>query len=298
MVAQTPEQAYQAVLNVRAWWSGLHAESFEGNSERVGDEFSFLAGGGAHYTKQKLIELVPGKKVVWLVTEANLNFVDKTDEWKGTRFMFEISSENGKTKIVFTHVGLVPEFECYDSCAPAWTRYVHERLTAVLENMNSSNYTTSFLVDQTMEEVFSAVNNVRGWWSENIEGHTDKAGGEFFYANQHVHFSKMRIVEYVPYNRIVWLVLDNYFDFTQHKGEWKGDKIVFAISTVNGRTELRFTQEGLVPACECYDVCCNAWTGYIQKSLYSLITTGEGNPNPKENDINDEFRGKMQISIS
>ena len=131
-VEQTPAEAYSAILNVRAWWSGLYAESFEGSSEKPGDEFSFLAGGGVHYTKQKLVELVPNKKVVWLVTEANLSFVDKTDEWEGTRISFDISEEAGKTKIVFTHIGLVPGFECYDSCAPAWTQYIQERLTAAI----------------------------------------------------------------------------------------------------------------------------------------------------------------------
>ena len=135
-VEQTPAEAYNTILDVRAWWSGLYGESFEGSSEKVGDEFSFLAGGGVHYTKQKLVELVSNEKVVWLVTEANLGFVDKTDEWKETRICFEISQELDKTKIVFTHIGLVPEFECYDSCAPAWTQYIQERLTAVITKAN------------------------------------------------------------------------------------------------------------------------------------------------------------------
>ena len=136
LVEQTPEKVYNTVLNARAWWPGLYDESFEGSSEKAGDEFSFRAGGGAHYTKQKLLELVPNKKVVWLVTEANLSFADKTDEWEGTKISFELFEEDGKTKIVFTHIGLVPEFECYDSCAPAWTQYIQQRLVAALGNAN------------------------------------------------------------------------------------------------------------------------------------------------------------------
>lgn len=136
LVEQTPAAAYNTILNVRAWWSGLYEESFEGSSEKLGDEFSFLAGGGVHYTRQKLVELVPNRKAVWLVTEANLSFVDKTDEWKGTKISFEISQEAGKTKIVFTHIGLVPEFECYDSCAPAWTQYMQERLVNAIAKSN------------------------------------------------------------------------------------------------------------------------------------------------------------------
>lgn len=135
-VEQTPAEAYNTILNVRAWWSGLFDESFEGSSEKLGDEFSFLAGGGVHYTKQKLVELVPDKRVVWLVTAANLSFVDKTDEWNETKISFEIFQESGKTKIVFTHIGLVPAFECYDSCAPAWTKYIQERLPDAIMKVN------------------------------------------------------------------------------------------------------------------------------------------------------------------
>lgn len=126
-VDQTPAEVFNAILNVRGWWSGLHDESFEGGSEKLGDEFSFLAGGGVHYTKQKLVELEQDKKVVWLVTESNLSFVETTDEWSGTKISFEIFEEADKTKVVFTHLGLVPEFECYDSCAPAWTGYVQDQ---------------------------------------------------------------------------------------------------------------------------------------------------------------------------
>jgi len=136
LVNQTPTEAYNTILNVRAWWSGLYDESFEGSSEKLGDEFSFRAGGGAHYTKQKLVELVPDKKLAWLVTEANLSFVEKTDEWTGTKIGFDISEEHGQTKIVFTHKGLVPQFECYDACAPAWTQYIQERLINALNTLS------------------------------------------------------------------------------------------------------------------------------------------------------------------
>ncbi|RYZ54830.1 MAG: SRPBCC domain-containing protein [Sphingobacteriales bacterium] len=136
MVDQTPDEVYETILDVRSWWSGLYAETFTGSSEKIGDEFTFQAGGGAHHTKQRLTELEAGRKVVWLVTEANLSFTDKKDEWVGTKISFEIYPEAGRTRIVFTHLGLIPSFECYDSCAPAWTQYVQERLVAALSATN------------------------------------------------------------------------------------------------------------------------------------------------------------------
>jgi len=163
--------------------------------------------------------------------------------------------------------------------------------------MKTSNFTTALLVDETPEEVFNAVNNVRGWWSQEIEGDTDKLNAEFIYHYKDVHISKMKITEFVPGKRITWLVMENYFNFTNDKNEWKGNKIIFEINQKGNKTELQFTQEGLVPAYECYDVCHDAWTNYIQKSLRSLIATGKGQPNPKgeEAEFNEELIKKWSL---
>ena len=163
--------------------------------------------------------------------------------------------------------------------------------------MKTSNFTTTLLVDETPEQVFNAVNNVRGWWSQEIEGDTDKLNAEFIYHYKDVHISKMKITEFVPGKRITWLVMENYFNFTNDKNEWKGNKIIFEITQKGNKTELQFTQEGLVPAYECYDVCHDAWTNYIQKSLRSLITTGKGQPNPKGEDaeFNEELIKKWSL---
>jgi len=148
--------------------------------------------------------------------------------------------------------------------------------------MAKSDFTTTIVVDQTPKEAFASITNVRGWWSENIEGGTEKLNDEFNYHYKDVHTCQMKLVEVVPNEKVVWLVKDNYFSFTKDKSEWTGNKISFEISKKDNKTQIRFTQQGLVPAYECYDICSNAWTEYIQESLYSLITTGKGQPTPKE----------------
>jgi len=145
--------------------------------------------------------------------------------------------------------------------------------------MTTKDFTTTILVDNTPEEVFNAINNVRGWWSEEIDGSTDKLNSEFDYHYEDVHRCKIKIIELVPNKKVVWSVLDNYFKFTKDKSEWKGTKIIFEIAEKDNKTEMRFTHQGLVPAYECYEICRDAWTGYIQKSLRNFITTGKGQPN-------------------
>jgi hypothetical protein len=94
-----------------------------------------------------------------------------------------------------------------------------------------------------------------------------------------VHSCKMKLIEVIPRKKVVWLVLDNYFKFTKDKSEWIGTKIIFEIAEKDNKTQLQFTHQGLVPQYECYDICRDAWTSYIQNSLRSLISTGKGQPN-------------------
>ena len=132
IVDQTPEEVFNAVRNVREWWSGYYSEDIKGDTEELNDEFSFRAGSGAHYSRQKLVEVIPNKKVVWLITDSKLDFLEKKDEWTGTKVSFDISTKGNKTELAFTHEGLTPEIECYNSCAPAWSQYLQNKLLPLI----------------------------------------------------------------------------------------------------------------------------------------------------------------------
>jgi hypothetical protein len=142
-----------------------------------------------------------------------------------------------------------------------------------------SDFTAAFTVEQTPEEVFAAINNVRGWWSGNIEGSTGKLGDEFTYRYEDIHYSKHKIIESIRGKKVVWLVLDGYLKFVEDKTEWTGTTITFDIAKKDGKTEVRFRHVGLVPSYECYGACSNAWTFYVNDSLRNLIATGKGAPN-------------------
>lgn len=130
--SKSPKEIFTLLLNINNWWNGLYAETIKGKSGEINDEFSFQAGGGAHYSNQKLIELIPDKRVVWEVTESNLSFLNDTNEWANTKICFDLSQEKDQTNVKFTHEGLVPKIECYDSCTNAWTKYL-ERLEEKLK---------------------------------------------------------------------------------------------------------------------------------------------------------------------
>ncbi|SDP66552.1 SRPBCC family protein [Lentzea jiangxiensis] len=141
-------------------------------------------------------------------------------------------------------------------------------------------YTTSYVVEQSPDEVYAAVLDVRAWWTGEVEGRTDEVGAEFTYRHPPQHYSRQRITELEPCRRVVWLVTDSRLSFVSEPAEWTGSEVVFDIVAAGGGTELKFTHVGLVPDVECFGACSTAWLHYVNGSLHSLITTGQGLPDP------------------
>jgi hypothetical protein len=91
-----------------------------------------------------------------------------------------------------------------------------------------------------------------------------------------VHYSKQKVAELVPNQRIVWRVVESNLDGFDDASEWTGTDIIFDVHSTDGGTEVRFSHVSLVPGDACYDNCPNAWGFLVNASLKNLITTGEG----------------------
>jgi len=147
--------------------------------------------------------------------------------------------------------------------------------------MKKQDYTASILVRVTANEAFKSINHVAAWWTENIEGGSEKLNDIFT-----IHFGEafvtMKIVESVPDKKVVWNVTDCYLHWLADKKEWKGTRIVFEISAEGDSTRIQFTHVGLTPQVECYDSCVKGWDQYFKDSLARLINEGNGLPQRKE----------------
>jgi hypothetical protein len=132
-----------------------------------------------------------------------------------------------------------------------------------------------------MQEAFKCINNVTKWWTEHMEGRSQKLNDEFTVRFGDVHMSKQKLVEVIPDKKVVWLVTDSKLNFIRDKQEWTNTRISFELTNHDNQTQIKFTHHGLLPDVECYGACANAWGQYIRGSLFNLMTKGEGNPELK-----------------
>ena len=124
-VEQMPQHVFEAVNDVRSWWSG----NVVGETGTLGAEWTYSVP-DIHFSKFRTTELVPGQRVAWLVLDSYLSFIEDKEEWTGTTVRFDITEEsveqgdNRRTRLTFTHEGLNAAHECYDVCHTAWGQYI------------------------------------------------------------------------------------------------------------------------------------------------------------------------------
>lgn len=126
---KSPDEVFNAISNVAGWWIG----EVQGQADKMGSVFSYNYK-TFHDSTQKVVEFVPGKKIVWEVIKSSINFVKDKNEWLGTQLIFELKAVKDGTEIHFTHKGLTPQIECFENCSAGWEFYIHKSLKNFIEN--------------------------------------------------------------------------------------------------------------------------------------------------------------------
>ena len=122
-VNTSAEEAMKKISQVNLWWK----KDFSGSAEKLNDKFT-VPFGETSFVDFVVSQMITNKKVIWSVADCYLPWFNNKKEWNNTEAVFELSEENGKTKIDFTHIGLVPEVECYDVCEKGWDGHITESL--------------------------------------------------------------------------------------------------------------------------------------------------------------------------
>jgi hypothetical protein len=266
-VSKSPDDVFNHLIELSKWWP----EEYVGENIRLNTEFIFKTGDG-HFSKNKVIDFEPGKKLAWLATES----FRKTDDfdWSGTKMIVELSPEgDNNTLIAFTYDGVVRENE-QDRLAEICDFCIKDRLYNFIES-----FSTTIEVAKSPQEVFNCITDVTNWWSKDFEGSSKNLNDEFIIHHPGQHYSKQKLVEVIPDKKIVWLVTESTLYWIQNdKQEWTNTKMIFEITTAGNKTMLHFTHEGLVPEKECYTMCEKGWSTIIKNWLFHFITCGTESP--------------------
>lgn len=127
-VNASPAEAMKKISQIDLWW----IKKFSGNAEKLNDVFTVPFNAEGAFVNFRVSELEPDRKAVWEVTDCYLPWFNDKKEWNNTKVVFEVSSENNLTTIDFTHVGLVPDVECYTICEKGWDGHLKVSLAKLI----------------------------------------------------------------------------------------------------------------------------------------------------------------------
>jgi uncharacterized protein YndB with AHSA1/START domain len=135
-IRPTPWKVYTALTEQKGlagWWtSNTNASPKVGAllQCRVGDH------GGNDMT---VVRLVPDKRIQW-------RCVNGAKEWIGTRVMFDLKREGGRTILLFAQCGWRTQGECMHYCSAKWAGYLLS-LKSLLEKGRGRPYPTDIDID-------------------------------------------------------------------------------------------------------------------------------------------------------
>ena len=139
------EEAMKRICHVKKWW----ATNIEGDTTNLNDVFTVRF--GKTFSTIQITELIPDEKILWSILSSSLPLFKNEKVWNGTKILWEVSNTNNASEIRMTHIGLMPDKECYEDCNKGWKFYVGESLrkyitddqgyagTGIFANISSHN---------------------------------------------------------------------------------------------------------------------------------------------------------------
>jgi hypothetical protein len=137
------------------------------------------------------------------------------------------------------------------------------------QNCIPANYTVSIEVAKTPTYVFDHLVQLSKWWPEEFVGTPIALNSEFILKTRDEHFSKNKVIEFVPDLKLVWLTTESLRKTDKY--DWTGTKFIFELTPKGDNTLLKFTYDGVVleneteRLAQVCDMC-------IKEILYNFIT--------------------------
>lgn len=126
-----------------------------------------------------------------------------------------------------------------------------------------------FHINASKEKVFDAITTVDGlgnWWTTKTTGDASPGGALHFRFGEQ-EGPQMKVIEMVPHEKLTW-------ECTSPEG-WKGHTFTFALDENDGKTRVRFSQDGWTEQDDFYSSCSFSWARYME-SLRQFCQTGRG----------------------
>ena len=141
------------------------------------------------------------------------------------------------------------------------------------KNYITANYTVEIEVEKSPNDVFNNLINLKKWWPEDFEGEDIKLNSEFIFTTGDSHYSKNKVIEFVPNEKLVWLATESIRKTDNF--DWTGTKMIFELTPKDNYTIVKFTYDGVVLENES-DRLVQICDMTLKEMFYKSITNGKG----------------------
>jgi len=111
-------------------------------------------------------------------------------------------------------------------------------------NYTKAHYSVSVMLTKPIGYVFDHIIDLSQWWPEDFSGEKIKLDSEFVLSSGDTHFSKNKVIEFVPNRKLAWLTTESIRKTDNY--DWSGTKMIFELTPFDDDTLLKFTYDGVV----------------------------------------------------